>query len=88
MKTTYMVAALALMTATGALAKDKDQVADGAKAEKKVCRSEGVTGSLARVNQICMTKEEWNALSRQTKSDIDDLQHHGAVQAPDKGPFG
>ena len=88
MKTTYMVVALALLTATGAFAKDEDQAADNAKAEKKVCRSEGVTGSLARVNQICMTKEEWNALSRQTKSDIDDLQHHGAIQGADKGPFG
>ena len=87
MKTTCIVAALALLTATGAMAKD-DKADDGAKAEKKVCRSEGVTGSLARVNKICMTKEEWNQLSRQTKSDIDDLQHQGAVQGPDKGPFG
>lgn len=88
MKTSYMVATLALLTATGAMAKDKDQTADGAKAEKKVCRSEGVTGSLARVNKICMTKEEWNELSRQTHSDIDDLQHQGALQGAAKNPLG
>ena len=88
MKTSWVVAACALLIATTASAKDKAQDGDPAKAEKKVCRSEGVTGSLARVNTICMTNAEWNALSRQTKADVDVMQHNGAVGAPSKGPFG
>ena len=88
MKTSWVVAACALLIASGAAANDKVQDNDPAKAEKQVCRTEGVTGSLARVNRICMTNAEWNALARQTKSDVEDLQHKGAVQSDSKGPFG
>jgi hypothetical protein len=78
------IAALALVTGTGALA--EGTTADQAKAEKKVCRSERVTGSLARVNKICMTQAEWDRLGRETKKDLDDIQRNaGAVPRSQAG---
>jgi hypothetical protein len=68
---------LVFLAATDAAAQ---QAEDPAKAEKKVCRSERVTGSLARVNKICMTKAEWDRLARETRKDLEDIQRNaGAV---------
>jgi hypothetical protein len=70
MKITVTIAALALLAGTGALAEGgQDQTA---KAEKKICKTERVTGSLTRVNKVCMTKAEWDNLAQSSRKGIDD----------------
>ena len=55
--------------------------------EKKVCRSEKITGSLTRVRRICMTQREWDGLAANTRQDVDTLvrdanQGHAAQTSP------
>jgi hypothetical protein len=72
MKTSLTIAALALFAATGAMA-EPAQDAAAPKAEKKVCKTERVTGSLTRVNKICMTAQEWTALAANSRKALDDI---------------
>ena len=85
MKTLTLAAALALLAATGAAAKDKDQSAGQAQAEKKICQSEHVTGSLARTQEICMTRAEWDALRHRSKQDVEDIQRNNGAIAGQSG---
>jgi hypothetical protein len=71
MQKTILFAMAALVTATGALA--AEPAPQEAKAEKKICRSENMTGSRTRVTKICMTEREWRELSTNTKQNIDKL---------------
>lgn len=67
-------AAMLVLAASGASAKDDDNSqTTEAKKEKKVCKSEKVTGSLTRVRRICMTQSEWDELARRTARDLDEL---------------
>jgi len=45
-----------------------------AKQEKKICRSDKMTGSLTRVRRICMTEAEWRESRARTKKGVDELQ--------------
>jgi hypothetical protein len=46
--------------------------------EKKICRSEKLTGSLTRVRRVCLTASEWDDLRRNTKHSLED-QVRGAA---------
>jgi predicted secreted protein len=86
-----MAAGLAALAAAGpALAGDED-AAEKPKKEKKICRTESVTGSLARKRRICMTEAEWKEVNDRTRKDVDDMQGRaagGAICTPDpKDPF-
>ena len=35
--------------------------------DEVICRNERMTGSLTRVNRICMTRNEWNGLNQRTR---------------------
>jgi hypothetical protein len=79
MKFTYLLAAaLTVSLAAPALAGDGDKAPDAPK-EKKICRTERVTGSLVAQRRICMTKAEWDKLAQQTKNDIEDIQRNGGA---------
>ena len=55
--------------------------------EKKICQTERLTGSLTRTRRICMTRDEWDQLRRDTKQDIDNIQRNsGAVPRQQSGP--
>ena len=41
---------------------------------KKICKREQRTGSLAGVERICRTKAQWQALSDRTREELQDLQ--------------
>lgn len=86
MKRSAIIAAVALLSAAGAVAKPApaDPGAD-AKAEKKVCQTEHVTGSLARTQEICMTAAEWDALRHQSKRDVEDIQRNNGAIAGQSG---
>lgn len=82
MRLTYLVAAsLAMAMSVPALAADTKDVAkdhsQDAPKEKKICRTERVTGSLVSQRRICMTTAEWDKLALETKKDLDDVQRNG-----------
>lgn len=66
-----LAAAAAMVLATGALAAEPE--AQEASKEKKVCKSEKMTGSLTRVRRICMTQKQWDELALSTQRGLDDL---------------
>jgi hypothetical protein len=90
MKATYAIGAvLAIAVAAPAIAADgdKDKAKDAPK-EKKICRTERVTGSLVAQRRICMTKSEWDKLALETKKDVEDIQRNaGSIpRTPSQSP--
>ncbi|MBO9669378.1 MAG: hypothetical protein J7485_02560 [Sphingobium sp.] len=75
-----MILAMATVT-PAAHAKDKDTDAQP-DPNKKVCKSEKVTGSLTRVNRVCMTQAEWAEMAEKTNKSINDLNRNQARFAP------
>ena len=88
MKKTGILVAIALMTSTGVMAADEQP--DAAK-EKKICKTQKVTGSLTRVNRICMTEAEWRELNDRTRRGVDEMNSSasgGKMCVPDPAdPF-
>jgi hypothetical protein len=66
MKTTSLIAVAALLSSAAALAQ-QDRAAE---TEKKVCKTERVTGSRTRVNRICKTQAEWDEIAAATKEGL------------------
>lgn len=64
------------MSAQAAYAGDDTKAAGDAPKEKKVCKSERMTGSLTRVNRVCMTQAEWDKLAERTSKSVDDLNRN------------
>ncbi len=86
MKITYLLATtLAFAIAAPALAADGDK---DAPKEKKICRTERVTGSLVASRRICMTKAEWDELAARTKNDVEDIQRNANAIPHAAGPNG
>jgi len=86
MKVLSMVAAAVLMTATGSLAQ-APEAAEPAKPERKVCRSEKMTGSLTRVRRICMTQSEWNRAAENTRRSVAGLERDANQTAATQIPI-
>lgn len=79
MKTPGIIAVAAFfLAATGGAEATTPEAETGAgtdesKKEKKVCKSEKITGSLTRVRRICMTEAEWTDLAQNTNRALDRL---------------
>ena len=65
-----LTAALAAGLAAPALAADDSGDQDAPK-EKKICRTETVTGSLISKRRVCMTKAEWDRYEQANREDVD-----------------
>ena len=78
MKFRYLLAA-SLAVAVSAPGFAKDDGTASAPKEKKVCKTERVTGSLTRVNRICMTAAEWNAIAESTRKTLSDQINRASV---------
>lgn len=80
---TGMIAAALLMAPAGAFA-EEPQTDQTATQEKKICKSEKMTGSLTRVRRICLTQREWSRLAEGTRKEIDNLErdHNRALAVP------
>jgi hypothetical protein len=48
-----------------------------------ICKKSAVTGSRVRTNKVCMTKSQWEALSRNSQEFMKGVQRNGA-----QGPGG
>jgi predicted secreted protein len=71
MKFVHVLVAAATVAIAGTAVAQTDQPATAEPAkEKKICRTETVTGSLMRKRRTCMTAEEWNQLDRNTQEDM------------------
>jgi Spy/CpxP family protein refolding chaperone len=90
MKTFRLLAAAALLTTSAAALAAEDNAGDNAPAEKKICRSERVTGSLTKVKRICMTQAEWDRLREDTGRELNRLNNNqNRFQQPaPAGPVG
>jgi hypothetical protein len=55
-----------------------------AKQEKRICRTDKMTGSLTRSRRICLTRAQWQEVHNRTKQGLDDTvrQAAGGCQAP------
>ena len=71
MNKTLVLALIALVSATGATAAGPAPVA--ADSEKKICKTERVTGSRTRTQRICLTETQWRELAANTKEGVDEL---------------
>jgi hypothetical protein len=86
------IAALAVILATaGAAAADPEPEPQQ---EKKICRTEPVTGSRTRVRRVCLTDAQWRELALRTQNGMDQLGNrrasgqlsgmgNGAISLPD-----
>jgi hypothetical protein len=81
MKYKHFLLASAVLLATGTMAfaaepsakTEGNQDAKQEKQEKKVCKSEKMTGSLTRVRRICMTQREWDEVADASRRGVNDL---------------
>lgn len=64
--------AVAVLTASPAIAKDKKPVDP----DKKVCRQSEVTGSIMMGKSVCHTVAEWAAIDRENELNTRDLRDH------------
>jgi hypothetical protein len=71
MNKTLVLALIALVSATGAAAAGPAPAA--ADSEKKICKTERVTGSRTRTQRICLTEAQWRELAANTKRGVDEL---------------
>lgn len=69
-----LMSGLLLATSSVAVAADEKEP----KKEKKICRTEKMTGSLTRRTRICMTAEEWRELNSRTKRGLDEMNRGAA----------
>lgn len=80
------VAAFAVSAPVGARDHDKDKEqqvkAKPAPKEKKICRTETVTGSLIAKRRVCRTQAQWDELAANTKRGIDEYTRLNAIGAP------
>ena len=70
MKNTLALALFALVSATAAAAADEPAPEQPA-SEKKICRSEPLTGSRTRVTRICLTERQWHEMSSRSQQNVD-----------------
>jgi len=73
MKIFCIAASAVLMTATGALAAAPAEQSEQPAREKKICKSEKITGSLTRVRRTCMTQAEWDRLAEGSREGVEDI---------------
>ncbi len=49
-----------------------------ARSQEVRCRTSRVTGSRTRVNRVCMTRAEWEAVEARARENVDELQGRGS----------
>jgi hypothetical protein len=58
-----------------------------AKPERRICRTEKMTGSLTRRTRICLTEAQWRELSQRTQRGVQEMQNSaGGGTNPEQNP--
>ena len=91
MKSIFLTVAMAMAMAVTGVAASAQQAEEAPKKEKKICRTEKMTGSLTRRTRICMTEAEWRALNDRTRKGLDEMGQNAAggtnsAWVPGNGP--
>lgn len=74
-KTAILVSAVLLATGTAAVAAESDSDrSEDAQQEKRICKTEKITGSLTRVRRTCLTQREWDRLAEITRRGVNELE--------------
>ncbi|HWK42662.1 MAG TPA: hypothetical protein VNR60_12120 [Croceibacterium sp.] len=77
MRIPAIAAAALAMTATSAIAAESTENAEE-KSEKKICRTERMTGSLTRSTRICLTEAQWREVNDRTRRGLDEMGRSAA----------
>ena len=70
-----VIVAAAVVLAVSSAAATAQETAEAPKEEKKICRTDKATGSLTRVNRICLTEAQWREYHSRTKKGVDEMQN-------------
>lgn len=81
-----MLSLTLLIAASSAIA--ADDAANPQDDDKQICKTEPITGSRSRVRKICMTRAEWDELSRKTQKDMVDFRRDSGRATPQVSPMG
>ncbi|OYW46339.1 MAG: hypothetical protein B7Z33_02815 [Sphingomonadales bacterium 12-68-11] len=76
------MAAAVLLAVVIAPASAQETSEPAAQQEKKICRSQKMTGSLTRRIRTCMTKAEWDRLAEGSQRTVDRLSREGDMVQP------
>jgi hypothetical protein len=79
-RSTIFAAVLAVTIAPASVAAQEES-GEPAKPEKKICRTEKMTGSLTRRTRICLTEAQWREVNSRTRKGVDEMVS-GASGAP------
>lgn len=82
MKTLSFVAAAALATVAIAPVGAQETSEPAGQQEKKICRTQKMTGSLTRRIRTCMTKAEWDRLSEGSRRGVENLIRDAELVQP------
>lgn len=82
-----LAAAVAAAVSVPALAKDDGSGQDASK-EKKICRTETVTGSLVNKRRICLTRAEWDEIAANTRKSLGDYSRRQGMGSETGGANG
>ncbi len=99
MKIEGLLTAVLITTCAGATFAQAEQAPPARAAEapapdKKICRTERMTGSLTRSTRTCMTQAQWDQLADETNKTVSDLSRADARsdlidrRRPLAGPMG
>jgi hypothetical protein len=72
MKISY-VALAAVFAATSVAALAEDGQGEQPQQERRICRTEKMTGSLTRRTRICLTEAQWRELNARTRKGVDEM---------------
>lgn len=70
MRASVLAVFAAMLIAAPAVAQDDGEQSEK-KSEPKICKVDRATGSLARRNKVCLTREQWRQLNSRTRDEID-----------------
>ncbi|MBO0749178.1 MAG: hypothetical protein J2O44_01935 [Porphyrobacter sp.] len=74
MKVRYLLAAgIAFALSTPVVAADGASDKDAVK-EKKICRTETLTGSLIARRRVCMTQAEWDQVAQASRKSVEQVE--------------
>lgn len=73
-----LTAAVLLMAGTTSLATEP-KVSENTTTEKKICKTEKITGSLTRVRRTCLTQREWDQLAEGTRREMDKAVRNAGI---------
>ncbi len=79
------IAAIVIAATSAAAAEPKADEAKQEQNEKKVCKSQKMTGSLTRVRRVCMTQREWDQVAESSQRGVNALDRQQNINSGNGG---